>query len=315
MRKLDEAMLNHMKRIIYAEKRPYSYLDFGSFKVQGKEYHMEHGTFRNKISQLVRDGVAELEHKSNVAFYTLKGVNFGKKMNMMTPSMTPNHMGVRSVIEPNSVIIDNSYSSPPPICDIIQDIPPHRNALHDIHYRFKVPDIWNIIYISKKYKPNQVSKDIAVNLLNTSQLKIMTTIHRTDTVTVIVACSKTPVVTDTHGLIRLSNALTRIEERLSRVVDECGRLLPGGYEAIPIPNNETWEITMWHFGYDSPLEYAGPRFCATWKDGQNALARAYSKSTKTGIILRNELQQYPQKSWGDIVTHSNPKIIKQVDQR
>jgi hypothetical protein len=301
MRKLDEAMLNHMKYITFAEKRPFSYLDFGRFKVQGKDYSMKHGTFRNKISRLVRYGVVELEYKSNVAFYTLKGINFGNKRNTMTPSMTPNHMGVNSVIEPNSVIIDNSYCSPP-ICGIIPDIPPDKNALHDIHYRFEVPDIWNILYLSKKYKPNQVSKDIAVNLLNTSQLKIMTTVHRTDTVTVIVACSNTPVATDTHGLIRLSNALTRVEERLSRVVDECGRLLPSGYEAIPIPNNEAWEVTMWHFGYDSPLEYAGPRFCATWKDGQNALVRTYSKRTKTGIILRNELQQYPQKILGDIVT-------------
>jgi hypothetical protein len=185
-----------------------------------------------------------------------------------------------------------------------------KNALHDIHYRFEVPDIWNILYLSKKYKPNQVSKDIAVNLLNTSQLKIMTTVHRTDTVTVIVACSNTPVATDTHGLIRLSNALTRVEERLSRVVDECGRLLPSGYEAIPIPNNEAWEVTMWHFGYDSPLEYAGPRFCATWKDGQNALDRAYSKDMKSGIRVRSELQQYPRKRWSDIVVHSDFKTVK-----
>jgi hypothetical protein len=309
MKNLDEAMLNHMKRIIYAEKRPFSYLDFGSFKVQGEEYGMEHGTFRNKISKLARDGVAQLEYKSNVAFYTLKGVNFGKKESIMTPSMTPNHMGVNSVIEPNSVIIGNSYSFPP-ICDIIQDIPPHRNALHDIHYRFEVPDIWNILYLSKKYKPNQVSKDIAVNLLNTSQLKIMTTVHRTDTVTVIVACSNTPVATDTHGLIRLSNALTRVEERLSRIVDECGSLLPGGYESIPVPPNETWEVTMWHFGYDSPLEYAGPRFCATWKEGQNALTRAYSKDMKSGTRVRNELQQYPRKRWSDTVVHSDFKTVK-----
>jgi hypothetical protein len=34
---------------------------------------MQHGTFRNKISRLVREGIAELEYKSNVAFYTLKG--------------------------------------------------------------------------------------------------------------------------------------------------------------------------------------------------------------------------------------------------
>jgi hypothetical protein len=159
-----------------------------------------------------------------------------------------------------------------------------------------------------------VSKDIVVNVLKTSQLKIFTTVHRTDTVTVVVSCSNTPVATDTYGLIRLSTALTRVEERLSRIVDECGSLLPGGYESIPIPTSDTWQVTMWHFGYDSPLEYAGPRFCATWKDGQNALTRAYSKDMKSGIGVRIELQQYPQKSLVDIVTHSNPKIIKQADQ-
>jgi hypothetical protein len=293
--------------IILNEKRPFSYLDFRSFKEQGEEYNMKHGTFRNKISELTRNGIAELEYKSNVAFYTLKGVNFRKKESIMTPIMTPNHMGVNSVIKPNSVIIGNSYSSPP-ICDIIHDIPPHSNALHDIHFRFEVPDIWNILYHSGKYRPNLVSKDITVNVQNTNKLKITTIVHRTDTVTIIAACSNIPVAVDTYGLIRLSTALTRVEERLSRIVDECGSLLPGGYESIPIPPNETWEVTMWHFGYDSPLEYAGPRFCATWKDGQNALARAYSKNTKSGIILRNELQQYPQKSLVDIVTHSNPKL-------
>jgi hypothetical protein len=132
----------------------------------------------------------------------------------------------------------------------------------------KYLDIWNILYLSKKYKPNDVSKDIVVSVLKTSQLKIFTTVHRTDTVTVVVSCSNTPVATDTYGLIRLSTALTRVEERLSRIVDECGSLLPGGYESIPIPTSDTWQATMWHFGYDSPLEYAGPRFCATWKDGQ-----------------------------------------------
>jgi hypothetical protein len=128
------------------------------------------------------------------------------------------------------------------------------------------------------------------------------TVHRTDTVTVIAACSDNPVVVDTCGLIRLSTALTRVEERLSRIVDECGNLLPDGYESIPIPTNDRRLVTMWHFGHDSSLEYAGPRFCTTWKDGQSALARAYSKVTRSRIVLRNELQQYPQKSLGDIVT-------------
>jgi hypothetical protein len=304
MKKLDDAILSHMRYIILQEKRPFSYLDFRRFKVRGEEYNMKHGTFRNKISQLVRNGIAEVEYKSNVSFYTLKGASFGKKNGMMTPSMTPNHMEVNSVIKPNGVIM-NSNSSSPLILDIIQDIPMEKNALHDIHFRFIVPDIWNILYHSGKYRLNPVSKDIAVNILNANELKITTIVHRTDTVTVIAACSNKPVAADTCGLIRLSNALTRVEERLSRIVDECGSLLPGGYESIPIPTNDRWEVTMWHFGYDSPLEYAGPRFCATWKNGQNALARAYSKSTKSGIILRNEVQQYPQKRWVDIYSGQN----------
>jgi hypothetical protein len=303
MTKLDEAMLKHIKNIIFADLRPFSYLDFQSFSKQGEKYTMKHGTFRNKIPRLVRQGIAELEFKSNIAYYTLKGTNFGRRK-MMTDSMTPDHMGVSSVTEPNSVIMANTdlmKSSSPTICDIIMNIPPDKNALHDIHYRFKVPDIWTILSLSKKYQPNEVSKDIMVNVLNIEQLKITTTVHRTDTISVIAACSNAPVVVDTHGLIRLSNALTRVEERLSRVVDECGRMIPGGYETIPIPSNETWEVTMWHFGHDSPIEYSGPRFCATWKDGQNALARVYSKDSRSGMRLRNELQQYPRKKWKDVL--------------
>jgi hypothetical protein len=112
---------------------------------------MKHGTFRNKISKLVRAGIAELEFKSNIAFYTLKGTNFGRRKMMMTPTMTPNHMGVYSVIKPNSVIMANTdlmQSASPAILDIIHDIPAHMNALHDIHYRFYVPNIWNVLYLS-----------------------------------------------------------------------------------------------------------------------------------------------------------------------
>jgi hypothetical protein len=195
--------------------------------------------------------------------------------------------------------MDNAY--PSTINNIIRDIPSDKNALHDIHYRFKVPDIWTILSLSKKYHTNVISKDILVHTLNISRLRITTTVHRTDTVTVIAACSNMPVAADIHGLIRLSNALTRLEERLSRVIDECGGLIPDGYETIPIPDNDTWEVTMWHLGYDSPIEYTGPRFCVTWKNGRNALARAYSKKMKSSTKLRCEVQQYPEKSWKDIL--------------
>jgi hypothetical protein len=209
-------------------------------------------------------------------------------------------MGVNSVIKPNSVIMDNTATSPL-ILDIIQDIPSEKNALHDIRLRFEAPDIWKVLYHSGRLTPNPVSKDIPVHVLSTNELKIITTVHKTDTVTVVAACSDNPVAVDYCGLIRLSTALTRVEERLSRLVDECGSLLPDGYESIPIPPNDRWLVTMWHFGHDSSLEYAGPRFCTSWKEGQSGLARAYSKITRSRVILRNELQQYPQKRLSDIL--------------
>jgi hypothetical protein len=139
--------------------------------------------------------------------------------------------------------------------------------------------------------------------LNIDNIRIRTTIHRTDTVTVVVACSNVPIVTDTAGLIRLSNALTRVEERLSRLVDECGKSVVGGYESLPIPEHSTWIVTMWHFGQDGSNEYTGQKFCSTWRDGESALIRNYSKriNSSTSPTIRKERQEHPGKSLADAV--------------
>jgi hypothetical protein len=49
----------------------------------------------------------------------------------------------------------------------------------------------------------------------------------------------------------LSTALTRVEEKTSRIIDECGAMLSGGYESIPIPEHDKWIVTLWHFGTDA----------------------------------------------------------------
>ena len=92
---LDEAMLNHMRYLTLTEGRPFCYLDFQSFEVNGKIYGMTHRTYRNKIWGFRRAGIAETEYNSGTAFHTLKDIHFGdrKKKAMMTPMMTPNLMG------------------------------------------------------------------------------------------------------------------------------------------------------------------------------------------------------------------------------
>jgi hypothetical protein len=158
MSKLDAAIEKHMNYIVFREHRPFSYRDFQTLEVDGKNKNMANGTFRNKISQLIKAGKVEREYISNLAFYTIKSVNFGRRKHnsarmMMTQPMTPNHMGVSSVtaVTDSSNAIINSTPNPPSICNIIQELPPNNNSVHDIHFKFHVQDIWTIISSSSSY--------------------------------------------------------------------------------------------------------------------------------------------------------------------
>jgi hypothetical protein len=76
MTELDDAMKKHMAYLVYSEHKPFSYKDFRYFEVNQKSYEMTHGTFRNKISEMIRIDEVELYIKSNPNFYTLRGCIF-----------------------------------------------------------------------------------------------------------------------------------------------------------------------------------------------------------------------------------------------
>lgn len=200
--KIDYAMKMHIQRLVRVETKPFCYRDFLNFEVNGKKYTMTHGTVRNKISQLIKNGYAQLEYYSGPAFYSLKGVNFTKPKQ----KMTDNHTVVPQLSSVSSV-------------SFIDSLPADKHALHDIRFRFRVDNIWTVISTTHpELGPNEVSKDISLEAIVTHDLTIKTTIHHTDTVSVMVACSQTPVAVDLKGLVRLSNALTRVEERLLRYI-------------------------------------------------------------------------------------------------
>ena len=115
--------------------------------------------------------------------------------------MTDNHTVVPSLSSVSSV-------------SFIDILPADKHALHDIRFRFRVDNIWNTVASNHpELERNAKSKDISLEPLETHELTIKTTIHHTDTISVIVACSLNPVAVDLNGLVRLSNALTRVEER------------------------------------------------------------------------------------------------------
>jgi hypothetical protein len=269
------------------EYRPASYKDLRVIEIEGKLCKISYGTLRNIISGLMKEGRVERYYNSKVSFFVIKGIRFGKQRTIH--AMT-------------------EYSKSQ-LLEVIQQLPTASKGLHDIHTSFQVQDISTILSESKRFKVNDHNKGILLPYFNIDGLKITANIHHTDTVTVTVACSKNPISTkidDVNGVIRLATALARTQERIQRIVDECGQSLPGGYERILIPDSDTWMVKMWHFGVDAP-SYKEMSTCMTWKSSQGVLLREYSGKKQNR--LRKERQEYPTTSLDQICrgTVNNPK--------
>ena len=139
-------------------------------------------------------------------------------------AMTGNHMGVSS--PSSSTLTQSSTLSSNPIYRIVRDLPLDKNSVHDIRLTFVSPRIYTLtsLLISNNalcydHTVNSTSKDIILPAWKIRDLLIKATIHRTDTVSVVVGCSLNPIALDVKGIIRLTNTLSAVEERLSRVVE------------------------------------------------------------------------------------------------
>ncbi|CAN5418713.1 hypothetical protein BH18THE2_BH18THE2_17120 [soil metagenome] len=215
---------------------------------------------------------------------------------------------MRGVYHPNN----DSFSR------LIYNLPTDRAALHNIRLKFQVPGIWSKLSSFYPDLPvRAISKDICIPTWNIGDLLVRTIVHKSDTVSVTAACSLAPVAVNINinGLIDLSNALTRVEERPAMMLSDigccggepskCGPNGSGnstGTQYLEIPNHRYWVVTMWHFGADSLVEYTGEKFAVTWEIGQNALVRAYTKSMKDKKSrIRLERQECPNKSFPEIM--------------
>lgn len=306
MTDLDIALWNRMNEIVQTENRPFSYDDFvPHFRISDQDWDIEYGTFRNKISDLLRQGIIYVVYYSPQAFYSLKGIRFQQPINTKV-----DHTGVK---DPLSSLLQQQLAGElqsqdsyrrianHPIYRIIRNLPFDRNALHDIRLRLTVNGIWNLFSIySKNYERfNPISKDILFKTFRIDELIIRVNVHRTDTISIIIGCSSSPVAVDTHGILRLTNALQTVRESLVKIVTENDQVLQDSKLVIPCMMD--WVVTMWHFGADALITYKGEKFHASWEVGQNTLLAVYSKewkrkSKRAEKRIRIELQESPKKS-------------------
>ena len=292
MSKLEDAMLKHIQNIVNNEYRPFSFRDLLHFEVDGQTYNPSHGTIRNKLSKFSQEGKIELCYIDTIAFYSLPGKKFGKDK-LMTGNTT-------DIIHYNT----NKHElykaiRKHPLYNIIKDIVFGTKRLHDIHLSFQSKGLWKYLSAIDYYRKRTNSKKaIAFGYYPIERyFSIQVMVQHTDTVNVIVGCSKNPIVCDYDGIMRLSDALTRIEERLSAVVnDPNNKTFNAEYNPseIKIPNKDDWIITLWHLHRDSIEEYSGEKFHCSWKVAKNLFLRIYSKELKLNRnIIRLEIQENP----------------------
>ena len=131
-------MRQHIEYLVLKEGRPFCFHDFLNFEVDGLQYHMSNGTFRNKISALVKKGEIEVAYYSSIAFYTIKGVKFARTM---IPDHTGGILSSSSICSPHELRCIKKH----PVYRVIQDTPFEKSALHDIRLRTTVNGIWRLL--------------------------------------------------------------------------------------------------------------------------------------------------------------------------
>jgi hypothetical protein len=282
MNKLN-AMRKRIREIVILEERPFSFLDFKSFEVDGTKYELSYGVIRNYISKLTRSGETEFAYNSGIAFYTLPGRSFLKQM-------TENHVGGNS----SSLILHQIPIRNTPIYKWIKNRRFDKQALHDIRLTFEANGIWQLFYKIHSNLVDNKNQDLRLPSLNYfGYLDMGITIHHTDTISISIGCSFRPIALDVPDLLQLIEALTRAEMHLTNEINELIAYDPNLPRAS-IPRFTTWIAKMWHFGVDFLDEYNKEEFHVTFEEGISDLFRIYTKRKKDKrVIVRAERQEYP----------------------
>ena len=157
-------MDERMAEIMFIQHRSFSQRDFLDL--------MKRKTYTNKIYERVKRGIVELDYRDSFAHHTLNGHKFGK-------SRTRHPTGV--TVPKND-----------PIYDMLKNLAMDKQAIHDIHLKFKASNIYKHFENTPfpKYSKNQ---SIAIEswIMNNAITKV--TINKNDTVNVIIGCSLDPI--------------------------------------------------------------------------------------------------------------------------
>ena len=269
-----------MAYLNFSEGEPFSYLNFMPFEVDGRHYNPKYGTIRNILCKSRKEGKIKKYGKSRPACYQLTESNLGKN------SMTHTHTGdIPTVISHND-----------PIYSKLKNLPMDKQSIHDIRASFKASNIYEAFAINTTFPEEHYSGDIRLPLWNINNATVQIRIHKTNTVSIIIACSREPFALDYNGIIAFFGTLREIRGFLvAMMLSIYSQDINNQNQCIPSLSD--WLITMWHFGRDSFIEFSGEDYHVTVERAYYIIERVYTKDFGKGKQrVRHEIQEYPNKS-------------------
>ena len=142
--------------------------------------------------------------------------------------------------------------------------------------------------------------DIQIPPWNKNNAVVRVMIHKTNTVSVIIACSREPFALDLYGINDFTNLLVRIEERLQSILDNSN-MINVIEKCNAIPDYGKWLMTMWHLNRDGLQEYMGKGISITVENAQHIIYRIYSKQCGKHKHIRIERQEYRRMSVEELI--------------
>jgi DNA-binding PadR family transcriptional regulator len=317
-----KAMLRHLGKL--HENENMKWFSWRDFEILS----LTHGTIRNNLCKLRKMGIIEHSHSDINSYYTL--TQDSKIMTLYRIWVQPDDTHKQRLllsseqedIEAITNDANNIQQKQEQLATLVNTLTYDAPSVHNIRLRFHCPNIDNtllVLHHQQQQQEQQRHQELAVavvieRILPVSEdlvlprqtleneIKAGIIVHRTDYVSISLACSNHPIHFDVAGLVKLTSCLSRLETQLQQQQ----------LAYLDIPYYGHWLVTMWHVGVDSKERFTGPAFEETWEHVSGTMCHIYSKTIinkKNNKKLRLERQEYPKVSLHDAVEQKLSTVL------
>lgn len=238
-------------KINHEEQRYFSYKDF--------QDEMLLKTFQNRVSELKLNHLIICDKKKGF-FKTREfkdnDLSIWEQSQMLLVSQTSQNLSNARYTTTVTILSDlDEYKS------ILEACVTDNHNIHNLTVCFKSPESYSIS--SRSHSINISNKEIEVLKIKIDKIDIRVTSHPTDTIKIIFRCTNNPIFIDKQSLIRFSEILNEIQDKLQFLKY--------------VPNCNYWYVTMFHYALDlkSSLPVNVPHLA--WNRINNELIRIYNK--------------------------------------